>query len=164
MYHKLRIKEMKRLKSELDSDEYAKLEGMMWILRKQHECLSDADKSKLELLYKHSDKLKKAHSYALKLTSIFNTHCGRKSGMAKLNRWIKGVRKSAVTCFDGFIATLGKYKPYIVNYFKKRKNSGFVEGMNNKIKVAKRRCYGFSAVKTIFQRLFLDFQGFEIYA
>jgi len=42
---------MKRLKSELDSDEYAKLEGMMWILRKQHECRSDADKLKLELLY-----------------------------------------------------------------------------------------------------------------
>ena len=45
---KLRIKEMKRLKSELDSDEYAKLEGMMWILRKQHECRSDADKLKEE--------------------------------------------------------------------------------------------------------------------
>ncbi|BCA96500.1 hypothetical protein TUM19329_28610 [Legionella antarctica] len=157
---KLRIKKMKRLKSELDSGEYAKLEGMMWILRKQHECLSDVDKSKLELLYKHSDKLKKAHSYSLKLTNIFNTHCGRKSGMAKLNRWIKKVEQSEVTCFDGLISTLGKYKPYIVNYFKKRKNSVFVEEMNNKIKVAKRRCYGFSAVKTIFQRLFLDFQGF----
>jgi transposase len=84
--------------------------------------------------------------------------------MAKLNRWIKRVEKSEVSCFDGFISTLGKYKSYIVNYFKKRKNSGFVEGMNNKIKVAKRRCYGFSSVKTIFQRLFLDFQGFEIYA
>jgi transposase len=49
-------------------------------------------------------------------------------------------------------------------YLKKgKKNSGFVEGMNNKIKVAKRRCYGFLSVKTIFQRPFLDFQGFEIY-
>jgi transposase len=161
---KLRIKEMRRLKAELDSDEYAKLEGMMWILRKQHECLSDRDKSKVELLYKHSEKLKKAHRYALKLTCIFNTHGGRKSGMAKLNRWIKKVEKSGVTCFDRFISTLGKYKPCIANYFKKRKNSGFVEGLNNKIKVAKRRCYGFSHVKTIFQRLFLDFQGFEIYA
>jgi hypothetical protein len=45
---------MKRLKKELDSEEYARLEGMMWILRKQHECLSEADKSKLELLYKYS--------------------------------------------------------------------------------------------------------------
>lgn len=49
---KLRVKEMKRLKKELDSEEYSKLEGMMWILRKQHECLSEADKNKLELLYK----------------------------------------------------------------------------------------------------------------
>ena len=62
--------------------------------------------------------------------------------MAKLNRLIKKVETSAVTCFDGFISTLGKYKSYIVNYFKKRRNSGFFEGMNNKIKVAKRRCYG----------------------
>ena len=60
----------------------------------------------LTLIYKHSDKLKKAHSYVLKLTNIFNTHCGRKSGMAKLNRWIKKVEKSAVTCFDVFNTTL----------------------------------------------------------
>ena len=31
---KLRIEEMKRLKSTLPQEEYAKLEGMMWILRK----------------------------------------------------------------------------------------------------------------------------------
>jgi transposase len=83
--------------------------------------------------------------------------------MAKINRWIKAVEKSDITCFDSFISTLGKYKPYIANYFKKRKNSGFVEGLNNKIKVAKRRCYGFFKIETIFQRLFLDFQGLEIY-
>ena len=161
---KLRIKEMKRLKKELDSEEYSKLEGMMWILRKQHECLSEADKDKLELLYKYSPILKKAHSYALQLTCIFNTHCSRKSGMAKIERWIKKVNKSELICFDGFISTLEKYKPYIANYFKQRKNSGFVEGLNNKVKVAKRRCYGLSSIKTIFQRLFLDFQGLEIYA
>jgi transposase len=136
----------------------------MWILRKQHECLSDMDKLKLELLYRYSPKLKQAHRYALKLTCIFNTHCKRKSGMAKINRWIKAVEKSDIICFDSFISTLGKYKPYIANYFKKRKNSGFVEGLNNKIKVAKRRCYGFFKIETIFQRLFLDFQGLEIYA
>jgi transposase len=97
--------------------------------------------------------------------NVVNTlYCGRKSGMAKIDRWIKKVEKSGVSCFDSFISTLKKYKPYIANYFKQRKNSGFVEGLNNKIKVAKRRCYGFASVKTIFQRLFLDFQGFEIYA
>ena len=161
---KLRIKEMSRLKAKLSAEEYTKLEGMMWILRKQHECLSEADKAKLELLYQYSPALKKAHSYALKLTSIFNTHCDRKSAMARIDRWILKVEKSDLTCFDTFMTTLEKYKPYIANYFKQRRNSGFVEGLNNKIKVAKRRCYGFSHAKTIFQRLFLDLQGFEIYA
>ena len=155
---------MKRLKNELDSEEYARLEGMMWILRKQHDCLSEADKEKLELLYKHSPILKKAHSYALQLTNIFNTHSSRQSGMAKIGRWLSRVNNSELSCFDGFIKTLEKYKPYIANYFKQRKNSGFVEGINNKVKVAKRRCYGIASVKTIFQRLFLDFQGLEIYA
>jgi transposase len=155
---------MKRLKSTLPEEEYSLLEGLMWILRKNHECLSEAERSKLALLYKHSPKLKAAHSLALKLTHIFNTHCSKKSGVAKLDRWIKRVQKSDVTCFKSFIGTLIKYKSYIANYFKKRRNSGFVEGLNNLIKVAKRRCYGILKTETLFQRLFLDLQGFEIYA
>ena len=161
---KLRIKEMKRLKTALSSDEYSKLEGMMWILRKQHECLTEVDKSKLEVLYKHSPTLKQAHGFALKLTQIFNTHSNRRAAMAKINRWINSVERSSLTCFGTFISTLTKYKPYIGNYFKKRKNSGFVEGLNNKIKVIKRRCYGLLNTETIFQRLFLDLQAREIYA
>jgi len=105
---KLRISEMKRLKSTLPEEEYSLLEGLMWILRKNHECLSEAERSKLALLYKHSPKLKAAHSLALKLTHIFNTHCSKKSGVAKLDRWIKRVQKSDVTCFKSFIGTLIK--------------------------------------------------------
>ena len=161
---KLRIKEMARLKKELDENEYAKLEGMMWLLRRKHECLSEADKEKLQLLYQYSPILKKAHHFALRLTHIFNTHSSRKSAMAKMNRWIQSVKKSKLRCFDTFIVTLKKYQPYIANYFKARKTSGFVEGLNNKIKVAKIRCYGFIKSTTIFQRLFLDLQGYECYA
>ena len=161
---KLRIKEMTRLKTELSPDDYAKLEGMMWVLRKKHECLSEADKSSLAFLYLHSPILKKAHTYALRLTHIFNTHSNRKAAMAKINRWIKSVKKSELNIFNSFINTLNKYKPYIANYFKGRKNSGFVEGLNNKIKVLKRRCYGLFDTETLFQRLFLDLQGSGFYA
>lgn len=160
---KLRIKEMKRLKAELSEDEYAKLNNMMWILRKKHECLSEADKDQLELLYKHSPLLKQAHSLALKLTHIFNTHSNRKSAVAKINRWIARVEKSDLTIFNTFIKTLEKYKGQIANYFKDRKNSGFVEGLNNKIKVMKRRCYGLGSVESYFQRLWLDLKGYQTY-
>lgn len=160
---KLRVKEMARLKKQLTETEYSKLEGMMWILRKKHECLSQADKDKLSLIHKHSPLLKKANKYALNLTHIFNKHGSRKSAMAKLGRWIDKVQKSNINIFDGFIKTLQKYKPYIGNYFKARKSSGFVEGLNNKIKVLKRRCYGLAKATSIFQRLFLDLQGYECY-
>jgi len=161
---KLRIKEMGRLKEELSHEEYSKLEGMMWILRKQHECLTEADKDTLALLYKHSPILKKAHNYALKLTQIFNRHSKRKTAMTKINRWVESVEKSDLKIFNTFIKTLTKYKSSIANYFKARKNSGFVEGLNNKIKVMKRRCYGFFKPESYFQRLFLDLKGYSVYA
>ena len=160
----LRIKEMKRLKKELPHDEYSQLENMMWIVRKKHECLSSVEKTQLALLYKHSSKLKEMHRYALKLTHIFNTYHSRKIAFTKLNRWVLSVQRSGLSGFDRFIKTLTKYKSTILNYFKSRKNSGFVEGLNNKIKVLKRRCYGLCKPESLFQRLFLDLRGYEIFA
>ena len=37
--------------------------------------------------------------------------------------------------------------------------SGFVEGLNNKIRTIKRRCYGIRKVSTLFQRIWLDLHG-----
>ena len=158
------IDEMKRLKEELSINEYAKLNNMMWTLRKKYECLSKDEKTQLLLLYKHSPKLKEAHTYALKLTNIFNTHQSRKHALTKLERWVKSVKNSKTTYFNGFIKTLTRYCSSILNYFKMRKNSGFVEGLNNKIKVLKRRCYGVHKVTTLFQRLTLDLQGYKRFA
>ena len=161
----LRIQEMKRLKKELSAEEYSELEGVMWIIRKNHEFLTKQDKEKLELLYQYSPTLKKAHSYALKLTQIFNSHSSRKLAYGKLRRWIMSVEKSELGCFNSFIVTLNKYYTGIANYFKQRKSSGFVEGLNNKIKVIKRRCYNFFKTESLFQRLSLDLLGYkEFYA
>ncbi len=160
----LRIEEMKRLKGELEAEEYAKLDGTMWILRKNHECLSKQEKSTLAVVYSHSPLLKEAHQAALKLTNVFNRHQSRKDALTQVNRWIISVKNNETSCFKGFIKTLERYKSGILNYFKSRKNSGFVEGLNNKIKVLKRRCYGHSKTESIFRRLFLDLQGYRVFA
>ena len=160
----IRIKEMKRLKSILCQKDYIKLEGMMWIIRKKHECLSSKEKEVLQFMYTHSPLLKEAHKMAIKLTHIFNAHHNRKVALTEITRWIQSVKGSNLTCFEGFIKTLEKYKANILNYFKGRKNSGFVEGLNNKIKVLKRRCYGMSKPESLFQRLFLDLRGYKAFA
>ena len=131
-------------------------------LRKKHECLSKEEKQKIDILYKHSPILKEAHVYALKLTHIFNTHHNRKSAIAKLDRWVSRVEQSELNCFSTFLKTLKKYKSSIANYFKSRATSGFVEGLNNKIKIIKRRCYGFFKTESLFQRLTVDLSGYRM--
>ena len=52
----------------------------------------------------------------------------------------------------------------ITNDFLDRQTSGFVEGLNNKITVIKRRCYGILNVKHVFQRIYLDLSGYALFA
>ncbi len=51
----------------------------------------------------------------------------------------------------------------IVNYFIDRHNSGFVEGLNNKVKVLKRRCYGLLDHKNPFRCLHLDLKEYDLF-
>jgi transposase len=51
----------------------------------------------------------------------------------------------------------------MANYFIDRNTSAFVEGINNKAKVLKRRCYGIFNIKHLFQRLHLDISGYQIF-
>ena len=37
-------------------------------------------------------------------------------------------------------------------------------GFNNKLKVLKRRCYGLFNLKHLFQRIFLDLEGYRLFA
>ncbi len=100
---------------------------------------------------------------ARQFTSIYNTRQKKGTVNKKINEWIKKVENKGVTCFNGFIETLKKHQHYIINYFEERHSSGFVEGLNNKLKVIKRRCYGLYNLKNFFQRVFLDLQGYKLF-
>jgi transposase len=39
-----------------------------------------------------------------------------------------------------------------------------VEGPNNQLKVLKRRCYGLFNLSHLFQRIFLDLEGYRLFA
>ncbi|MBN1454030.1 MAG: transposase [Anaerolineales bacterium] len=67
-------------------------------------------------------------------------------------------------CFDRFINTLACWWNKILNYFVERETSGFVEGFNNKIKVLKRRSYGMTNLKHLFQRIYLDLEDYRLFA
>lgn len=160
---KYRQKILAELKQMLAAKEYEKLKGAMHILRKGNECSSKKEKAVVAELFSHSPELAEAYRLGLKLTQIFNTHMDKSDAIKKLNEWVREVRRSKLTCFDRFIKSLRKYKSEIANYFIDRNTSAFVEGINNKAKVLKRRCYGIFNVSHLFQRLHLDISGYQLF-
>ena len=158
-----RMQVLKQLKKKLSSEKYAGFKDAIQIVKNnKNGILTDEEKAKLNPLFRMSPGLKKAFSFCRKLTNIFNSHIGTKKAEQLISEWISEVEKSELTCYNSFIKTLRKYKNEIINYFRGRKNSGFMEGINNKIKVMKRRCYGIFNLKHFFQRLVLDVQGYAL--
>lgn len=157
----LRKKEMKRLKDELPDAEYKTLKNIMWLLRKSPAHLTSDQHRILRKLFKHSPKLKEAYDLTNKLTTIYNSPISQGSAKRRMKGWMARVKNKGVTCFNSFLKTMESNMEIITNYFINRDNSGFVEGLNTKIKIAKRRCYGITNIKHLFQRIFLDLEGYN---
>jgi transposase len=108
--------------------------------------------------------LKVAYDLCNGLTDIFEKHLKKRRAKFEIKNWIQRVHDSTVHCFDPFPATLEQWMDEITNDFLDRQTSGFVEGLNNKIKVIKRRCYGILNVKHLFQRISLDLSGYALFS
>lgn len=160
----LRKSEMKRLKKELPAEEYKELKNVMWILRKNPLELDYEEQITLILLFKYSPMLELAYHLSNDLTCIFDQNISKFDARRKINAWKRRVKNSKLTCFDSFLSTLTKWEKEILNYFDDRLTSGFVEGLNNKIKVIKRRCYGILNIGHWFQRIYLDLEGYSLFA
>ncbi len=160
----VRKQECRRLKKELPEPDYEELKGVMWIVRKNNVSLTPNERKKLRRLFEFSPELKLAYSFREELNSIFEMLLTKEEGKERLLKWRDKVQRSALTCFDKFVKTLNNWLDKISNYFTDRRSSGFVEGLNNKVKTTKRRCYGILRVTTLFQRLYLDLEGYQRFA
>ncbi len=159
----LRASELKRLKKLLSEDEYKLLRPAIKRLISKKECYSKQDKKMLTPLFALSPGIKAAYRLAREFTHIYNTHHRQSTAQTKLKAWVEKVGESKATCFNTFTKMVKKYVEPISNYFIARDTSGWVEGINNKVKVIKRRCYGLLNLKHFFQRIFLDLQGYTLF-
>lgn len=160
----LRKIELKELKQILKKEEYSGLKGVLWMLRKNADNVEPEEQEILDLLFDASPLLRKAYQLREKLTRIFDKEHTKQSGRQAIRRWMAEVRQSGLNCFDKFLGTLEKHLEIITNYFISRSSSGWVEGLNNKIKVLKRRCYGLTNIGSLFRRIWLDLNGSTAFA
>ena len=160
----VRKQELKQLNRELPKAEYQQLKGSLWAFRKNQADLSPDEQAVLARLLGYSIELAAAHLLREELTAIFEQAQSLTLAQVELRAWQERVRHSSLTCFDTFLNTLEYWWTEITNYFVHRDSSGFVEGLNNKIKVLKRRCYGLFNLGHLFQRIFLDLEGYRLFA
>jgi transposase len=159
----LRKQELKRLKAELPQEEYGALKGTLWLFRRPWADLSPEERETLNRVFAHAPTLKAAYTLREVLTLLFERPLSKTRARAYLDAWASLVKASGLSCFDRFLATLESRLEEITNYFLDRQTSGFVEGLNNKIKVLKRRCYGLFSPGHLFQRLHLDLAGYRLF-
>ncbi len=157
----LRKQEVRRLRKELPKDAVDDLKHTLWPFRKRAADLDDAEQARLDGLLAYSPALTLAYTLREELTTIFDTARSKKDGLRRMRYWRQRVVRSGLRCFDAFLKLLDRWQDLIANYFINRQTSSFVEGLNNKIKVLKRRCYGLRNVARLFQRLTLDLEGYR---
>jgi transposase len=157
----LRKQEVRRLRATLPDEMQDELKHILWPSRKRPADLDDEERTQLERFVVHSPALQQAITLREELTTIFDTARSKADGLRRIRFWRQRVTKSGLTCFDGFLSLLDRWLDLIANYFIDHQTSAFVEGLNNKLKVLKRRCYGLCNVGRLFQRLTLDLDGYR---
>ncbi len=160
----VRKQELKRLKQELPKAEYQQLQGSLWAFRKNQADLQPGEQERLARLFAYAPVLEMAYTLREELTTIFEQAPALVEAQEQIRAWQARVRQSALNCFDDFLNTLDRWWHEITGYFVNRETSGFVEGLNNKLKVLKRRCYGLFNLDHLFQRIFLDLEGYRLFA
>jgi len=160
----LRKSEMKRLKRSLSAETYRTLKGSLWAFRKRRDALLPDERAVLDRLFALAPTLQVAYTLRDDLTHIFDTAPAKNKAKRLLRAWQAKVRNSGLDCFDKFLDTLDRFWNEITNYFVDFQSSGFIEGLNNKLKVLKRRCYGLFNLTHLFQRIFLDLEGYRLFS
>jgi transposase len=143
---------------EASKEDKAKLKGCHWILVKNHADLTQVEQEKLNVVYETSPELKQAHLLKEDFRRIFEEEDDKVKASQALEDWMSRVKESGLKGLEKFLITLNNWKSSIINYFNGKVTNGFVEGMNNKIKLIKRKGFGFTNHKHFRYRI-LDVCG-----
>jgi transposase len=105
-----------------------------------------------------------AYSRRTALPAIFACTPDRATAHARIAACSAPVKASGLSCFDKFLNTWHNWKNGMLNYVEGGHSSGFVEGLNNKLTLLKRRCCGLHDPVEVFRRLWLDIEGPRLWA
>jgi transposase len=114
-----------------------------WVFLKRAHRLSAAEREWLWAVFESSvDELRRAWVLKELFAAIYDAP-DRLEAERGLNDWIDAITRAGIPEFLNTWRTLQWWHEEILNYFDDRITNAFAEGITNKIKVLKRRSYGF---------------------
>jgi transposase len=125
-----------------DDDERATLKGLRYLLLKNEHNLTDSDQERLVQLADAQPGLYRLWQLRQDLHDWYETDTTPDQAQLTLDAWMIDARQIGLKHLDAFCDTLTAWRTEIVNFFHHRITSGFVEGMNSKIRVLKRIAFG----------------------
>jgi transposase len=129
-------------KNAADDDERAELKGLRYLLLKNEHNLTDSDKARLTKLANAQPLLHRLWWLRQDLHDWYETDTTPDQTQLTLDAWIADARQLGLKHLNAFCDTLTAWRTEIVNFFHHRITSGFVEGMNSKIRGLKRIAFG----------------------
>lgn len=133
--------ELKQLKNQEKKQHPEVIKGSHYALLKNQEALTETQQEALQKVYETCPKLKFGHRLKECLRHIFEYSTTKEKAIHRIQKWIVICERENL--FPKFRKTLSKWLDMIANYFQNRTTSSMVEGINNKIKLIKRRAFGF---------------------
>ena len=103
--------------------------------------------------------LRVLHQLKERFRSIFEHITDRKQAERFLEAWICEVKQFGCDKLLDFVKTLEHWWKPILNYFNRRVTNGAVEGLNNRVKLIKRRAYGYRNVNNFRNRIVAEISG-----
>ena len=76
---------------------------------------------------------------------------------ARLRAWLSRVKQANMAALNDLAAPIGRWRVWIVNFFRDRVTNGVTEGINNKITLLKRIAYGLPNFAHIRARILMEF-------
>ncbi|MEH1912055.1 ISL3 family transposase [Nostoc sp.] len=121
-------------------------------LLKKKESLNDEEKAKIHSLQKVAPELEEMYRNKEAMRDIFESHITSDEALYKFLEWTE----TAYKFFPKSCRTISRWIDEILAYFDHRTTQGIVEGINQKIKLIKRRAYGLTNFNSFRRRILLN--------
>jgi len=128
-----------------DETQYNKrvlMKGTRWLLLMNQDNLSEKAKTRLEEALAVNKPLSIAYYLKEEIKLLWSQN-NLTQALNFLQQWVKKAHVSGIKKLIEFANTLMAHRTGIINWYKHRISTGPLEGFNNKIKVLKRKAYGY---------------------